>query len=618
VKNIGDPHGENFMPQPGRDNGAVRAREAERFVIVDLPEDFDIDQTFRSEQDTDEQPQPPSADRSSETLPATSVETLPATAKPDLPTDRESVSPTRGGWTLSIADLLDNHVRLEWHEAVAIAQHLCGVMVRDPAANVHHSLVEPWNVEITNVGDIQVLPGGSSSDPLVKQVGRVLGALLQDVLAPAELRLVASQACFEVPVYASVDELSAALRRFERPGDLDAIRAAYQRGLEAKFSVSQPPRALVTQAAVEKPAASLNITPKGTPPPLPVPRHRRSESVSRRTFPAVAVVVALGAASILAMLLWTRLQDGQPSQVAPEPQARLSEPRPSAPSENRETQPPPVAHVTSAAHEPPQHQVAPPVSTREIKPPAARSAVISPGSAPSFSRAVPVPKRPAATNELLEAERRATGLLATGQAEDASILFDAIVMKNPFYQLDPSRSSPEALAALEASKRVLVPALVRRQYQEARTAFDAGEYSKAIAAGGRALTLLNSIGVDGEPNELNGDLTNLVARATAARAAEEETVYSEDDPSVTPPRPVGRQLSTAAQPHNPNVTPTGRLEILVNRSGRVESVRLETPSNGYHDRMIVSAVKAWRYRPALRNGKPVRYFMVVSISLPDL
>jgi TonB family protein len=81
---------------------------------------------------------------------------------------------------------------------------------------------------------------------------------------------------------------------------------------------------------------------------------------------------------------------------------------------------------------------------------------------------------------------------------------------------------------------------------------------------------------------------------------------------------VGRQLSTASQLHNAGVPPTGRLEILVNRSGRVESVRLETPKNGYHDRMIVSAVKAWRYRPALRNGKPVRYFMVVSISLPDL
>ena len=120
---------------------------------------------------------------------------------------------------MSIADLLENHVRLEWHEAVAIALHLCRVMARDPAANVHRSLVEPWNVEITNDGEVQVLPGGSSSDPLVKQVGRVPRTLLQDSIVPAELRLVASQASFDVPVYSGVDELEAALRHFERPGE---------------------------------------------------------------------------------------------------------------------------------------------------------------------------------------------------------------------------------------------------------------------------------------------------------------------------------------------------------------------------------------------------------------
>jgi len=49
----------------------------------------------------------------------------------------------------------------------------------------------------------------------------------------------------------------------------------------------------------------------------------------------------------------------------------------------------------------------------------------------------------------------------------------------------------------------------------------------------------------------------------------------------------------------------------------VETVKLDTPVNGYHDRMIVSAAKAWHYRPAMRKGRPVRYSMVMSITLPD-
>ncbi len=159
--------------------------------------------------------------------------------------------------------------------------------------------------------------------------------------------------------------------------------------------------------------------------------------------------------------------------------------------------------------------------------------------------------------------------------------------------------------------------LARRLYEDARAAFDAGDFTKAIAAGGRALALLNSLDPnDATPADLNADTTNLVALATAARTAEEDTVYSMGDTGVTPPRPLGRQLATTALLRRSS-PPTGRLEILVGRSGRVEMVRLEAPSNGYHDRMIVSAVKAWRYRPALRNGKPVRFNLVMSISLPE-
>jgi hypothetical protein len=33
--------------------------------------------------------------------------------------------------------------------------------------------------------------------------------------------------------------------------------------------------------------------------------------------------------------------------------------------------------------------------------------------------------------------------------------------------------------------------------------------------------------------------------------------------------------------------------------------------------MIVSAVKAWRYTPALRGGKPVRFKLTISVNLPE-
>jgi hypothetical protein len=226
--------------------------------------------------------------------------------------------------------------------------------------------------------------------------------------------------------------------------------------------------------------------------------------------------------------------------------------------------------------------------------------------------------RPPATSDSLEAdERQAAGLLASGRADEAAMFFDAIVMRNPLHQLDPARTSPEALLAFRNSKRVLLPALARRHYQDARAAFDAGDFSLAISEGERALALLNDADIEAGPADLKEDVPDLLARASASRTVEEERIYALGDAGVTPPRPLGRQLSTASQSRT-SFRPTGRLEILVSRTGRVEAVKLDTPLNGYHDRMLVSAAKAWHYRPALRNGKPVRFTLVMSINLPDL
>jgi hypothetical protein len=609
LKHTGDQHGEVHAPTLGRDGEGARSSTRD-VVIVNLPDNFDINDVFRSELE-------PAAPMT----PAPAAEGSRVNSAPSSHDRAKTPS-------LSIADLLDNHVRLEWHDAVAIAQHLCGVMVRDPAANIHHSLVEPWNVEITKSGDVHVLPGGSSSDPLVKQVGRVLGALLQDSLAPAELRLVASQASFEVPVYSSVEELSAALRHFERPGGLDAIRAAFQRGLEAKFSVAPAPPRLTPVAAPQ--SGDQSWTPKSTSTDLSIRPRAQSRNFSG---PAIAAAAAILVATALAFGLRTLFFEGPGASTA-EQRAQPAETQPTSPPRRPEiaqhpVAPQPVAQqpvapqpvappVTLSARRPVQIDGAPTGSRRGARPldaPPTGSAIVTPSprsTPPTTQRSVV-----SGTSDFLEAERRASVLFASGRADEAALIIDAIVLKNPFYQLDPARSSPEALSALRNSKRVFLPVLTRRHYQEARAAFDAGDFSLAVAKGQRALALLNDADADAVPADLSADVRNLVELAMSARALEEERIYTAGDPGVTPPRPLGRQLSTASIPRK-SVPPTGRLEILVDRSGRVETVKLETPLNGYHDRMIVSAVKAWHYRPALKNGKPVRFNLTMSINLPDL
>jgi hypothetical protein len=58
------------------------------------------------------------------------------------------------------------------------------------------------------------------------------------------------------------------------------------------------------------------------------------------------------------------------------------------------------------------------------------------------------------------------------------------------------------------------------------------------------------------------------------------------------------------------------LKLVVNGRGAVESVRLQSPSNRYHDRFWVSAAKTWRFQPALKDGRPVKFLK--SIVITDL
>jgi hypothetical protein len=169
-------------------------------------------------------------------------------------------------------------------------------------------------------------------------------------------------------------------------------------------------------------------------------------------------------------------------------------------------------------------------------------------------------------------------------------------------------------AVQDPSLRTL--ALAFEHYNRARAALDDNNYQQALFDAGRAESLLDTLDVGVAPGELHDRINELIGRADALRAQEEAHVYTTADAEVTPPVAVGRQLPSA-----PPVTVArsriGTLELVINPQGQVETLRLRTPLNRFHERMIVSAAKAWRYRPALKNGKPVRFLLVSSINLPE-
>ena len=82
-------------------------------------------------------------------------------------------------------------------------------------------------------------------------------------------------------------------------------------------------------------------------------------------------------------------------------------------------------------------------------------------------------------------------------------------------------------------------------------------------------------------------------------------IYSKDDADVIPARLLRVQKGA---PAFRNVTPdVNTMELLISKQGRVEQVKLLSPTKRMTDMLLLSGAKTWTFAPALKNGQPVRY-----------
>ena len=112
------------------------------------------------------------------------------------------------------------------------------------------------------------------------------------------------------------------------------------------------------------------------------------------------------------------------------------------------------------------------------------------------------------------------------------------------------------------------------------------------------------------------------ADASLEPAQTESVTYGEDDVDVTPPLVVSPQLLGMLAQSSPGNRPdVMTIAIVVNESGTVDSVQaVNIPVSIGESVMLtaaLSAVKAWHFHPALRDGAPVRYRQIVPLRVAD-
>jgi hypothetical protein len=92
-----------------------------------------------------------------------------------------------------------------------------------------------------------------------------------------------------------------------------------------------------------------------------------------------------------------------------------------------------------------------------------------------------------------------------------------------------------------------------------------------------------------------------------------DPIYSRSDSDVTPPRQIYPAL-----PAEPLAASMKRgltvVDLVIAPDGLVERVHLRTPPRNVLEFMFLSAAKAWRFEPALLDGRPVRFRYSVALT----
>jgi tetratricopeptide (TPR) repeat protein len=237
---------------------------------------------------------------------------------------------------------------------------------------------------------------------------------------------------------------------------------------------------------------------------------------------------------------------------------------------------------------------------------------------------------------------KALCLLALGRTDDAQKTLEQIVTRAPLYTMNEADVSPRLIAMFTETRKRLVPLAAKDLYTNGKSSFDRKDFVAASTQLRQLVTLLSDksltealAGLSDLKQLAEGflRLSDAEVAATAAKPAAPSpsnlpvappataptapALFSSTDKDVIPPVEVERTLPRWVPP-NPVVAQStfrGIVEVIVDERGAVETSAMRESVNQFYDPVLVKAAKAWKFRPALRQGKPVRYRLMVEIVL---
>lgn len=233
-------------------------------------------------------------------------------------------------------------------------------------------------------------------------------------------------------------------------------------------------------------------------------------------------------------------------------------------------------------------------------------------------------------------------LVAVGRTGEVDSAIDRLVSQHPLYRPASDELSPRMQKAVSSARVRLLPNLVQRRYEESKSAYDRGDFAASRVGFRWVLTALADPDISSltaqsplsDIKTLSAGFVDLSEKALVPPSAPPlvpaPTAVAIAPPPAKPTRDLKRVFSVEdtdvvapimtkqAMPRFPGLltqAASGVLELIIDTTGAVESVRLLETVHRNYDPVLVSAAKKWQYQPAQLDGTPVRYMKRIQISL---
>jgi tetratricopeptide (TPR) repeat protein len=222
---------------------------------------------------------------------------------------------------------------------------------------------------------------------------------------------------------------------------------------------------------------------------------------------------------------------------------------------------------------------------------------------------------PAPDDRMAIAAYRVYCLLALDRQEEARASIDRLLHQTPLFVPSDNEASPRIQTVFRDVRRAALPKIARERYADAKAAFDRKDPQTARQFDD-LLTLLD----DSDLRDWSAaadlrsvasafrDLAKAVAAAPVSPAAAARSAEPSLQPALEPPD-ITYTSADAAQEYK------GVLRLLIDRSGAVLSATMPTGTLPAYDDALVRAAREWKFQPAQKQGRPVKYLKIIEIRL---